>query len=68
MYTYNGKSEYESKRDREYEIAKYYQLNKQNVQGIKFYCRLFSNVRKCNNYLSQVNVFGLDEINQMYHK
>lgn len=57
MYTYNGKSEYESKRDREYKIAKYYQLNKQNVQGIKFYCRLFSNVRKCNNYLSQVNVF-----------
>ena len=58
--TFTGKGEHDSRREREFKIAEYYRLNKENVIGIKFYLRLYCNVKKCDKYINNAMIFKKD--------
>lgn len=57
MQTYTGKGKLATKREREYKLAEYYSANKAKVIGIKFYIRLYGNLKKSNRFIDKSEIF-----------
>ncbi len=55
--TYTGKGVRRAQCEGEMRIAAYYKENITGIRGIKFYTRLYKNVRECNRYIENSGVF-----------